>query len=209
MSAIFNHSALVLLISWSSGISLYLTVAIVGVCGRFGWLDLPSGLETLAHPVIIALAIIAYVVEFFADKVPWIDSAWDTVHTLVRPLGAALLGFMAGIEFGGVAQTGMAVLSGAIAFDTHALKASTRAAVNTSLEPFSNIAVSSAEDASVIGLFWLFIQYPLIASIVLVLLTIVTFLIVRKLWKFFIMIFKKPEIQEGRVESGENSKKLE
>ncbi|MGH7198013.1 MAG: DUF4126 domain-containing protein, partial [Candidatus Omnitrophota bacterium] len=176
--------AILPLAGWASGISIYLTIAIMGISARMGWIDLPAGLDVLSHPLVIALAILVYVVEFVADKVPFVDSAWDAVHTFIRPTGALAIGFMAGTEHGLLAQTALAIVTGSIALDSHAVKSATRLAVNTSPEPFSNIATSLAEHSFVFFLFWLFIKHPIICLVVLALLVLLSFFVLRALWRF-------------------------
>ena len=182
-----------LLAGWSSGVNLYLTIALLGLSGRFGWIDLPGGLEVISHPLVIAAAIFMYVIEFVADKVPFVDSAWDAIHTFIRPSGAALMGFLAGQENGPAVQAALAVLTGGIALDMHTVKASSRLAINTSPEPFSNIAASLAEDAAVIFLFWFFVKHPIIASLIILLILIGTFFILRMLWRFVLRLFRGPQ----------------
>src|SRR4051812_30993027 len=98
MNAALAEPLVLLLSGWCSGISLYLTAALLGICGRAGWIELPGDLQTLSHPLIIAAAVAIFLVEFVADKVPYVDSAWDSVHTFIRPLGAAGLGALAGVD---------------------------------------------------------------------------------------------------------------
>lgn len=179
----------ILLAGWSSGISIYLTAALLGICGRMHWIQLPGGMEALQNPFIIALAVLLFAVEFVADKVPYVDSAWDSVHTAIRPLGASLLGFLAGTEHGPVLQMGYALLAGTVALDTHALKATSRLAINTSPEPFSNIAASTAEHTAVFGMYWLFIKHPYIACTIIVILLIAAFFLIRLLWRFAKNVF--------------------
>jgi hypothetical protein len=190
-----------LLAGWTSGISIYLTVALLGISDRGGWIELPGALDQLSNPLIIALAIAIFVIEFVADKVPYVDSMWDSVHTFIRPAGAALLGYFAGTEMGPVIQTGLAVLTGGIALDSHALKASTRLAINTSPEPFSNIAASLSENAFVFFLFWFFIQHPIIACTLIVAILILSFFILRALWRFVLKLFRRPPKEEPRAQS--------
>lgn len=179
-----------LLAGWASGISLYLTVALLGICGRAGWIELPGELGTLSHPLVIGAALLVFVIEFVADKVPFVDSAWDSVHTFIRPLGAVGIGYLAGTEHGPLVQTLYAMATGTFALNTHAFKASSRLAINTSPEPFSNIAASTAENAAVVFMFWFFIQHPWIAAAVIVGLLVVSFLLLRLLWGFVVSLFK-------------------
>ena len=186
--------AILLLVGWASGISVYLTVVILGISSRAGWIELPGGLETLSHPLIIGLAVILYLIEFIADKVPYVDSMWDSVHTLIRPAGAAMAGYLAGTENGPTVQMVLALLTGTIALDAHAVKASARLAINTSPEPFSNVAASIFEHAFVIFLFWFFVKHPFIACSIVVLLIIGSFYLLRLLWRFVKSLFtgRKP-----------------
>ena len=190
MSELANY-AILLLVGWTSGISIYLTVAILGISARAGWIDLPGGLATLSHPFIIGLAIILYLIEFVADKVPYVDSMWDSAHTFIRPVGAAMAGYMAGNQNGPMTQTVLALVTGTIALDSHALKASSRLAINTSPEPFSNIAASIAEHSFVFFLFWFFIKHPVLACLLIFLLIVLSFFILKMLWKFVRMVFTR------------------
>jgi hypothetical protein len=135
-----------------SGISLYLTVSVVGFSLHMGWLHLSPSLEpiqVLDNPWVWGVAMALYLVEFFADKVPWVDSAWDTVHTLIRPVGAMFVATKALGQVDGVVEVMGVLLAGTAAFATHATKAGTRLIANHSPEPFSNIALSLAEDVAV------------------------------------------------------------
>lgn len=164
--------ALAAALGWASGLRLYLTVLLVGVAGHFSWIPLPAGLQILASPLVMAVAATLAAVEFLADKIPLVDSAWDALHTLIRiPAGAALV---AGLVSGwagdqGQAWTVVAALAGGgLAAAAHTAKASTRAAANTSPEPFSNIGLSLVGDVAVPTMLWLawahpFIFFPLLA----------------------------------------------
>ncbi len=148
-----------------AGVRLYAAVLAVGLGLRLGILHLNPGLErlsVLASPYVLIPAAIAYAAEFLADKIPWVDSAWDFVHTLIRPLGAALI---AAAALGSVDKTAMvtaAVLSGGVGLLGHTAKAGTRLIVNHSPEPFSNIGLSLAEDGFVAAGAWMAIEHPLI-----------------------------------------------
>lgn len=155
----------------ASGLRLYGTVAALGLLHRMGALRLPGGLEALGELPIIILAGLLYVVEFVADKIPAFDSVWDAVHTFIRVPAAAVLGFAA---FGRVDEPwriGAALLCGTIALSSHAIKASSRLAINASPEPLSNWAASFTEDVLVVGLIWLAVTHP-IAALVVALLTV-------------------------------------
>ncbi len=182
--------ASVALIGWASGINLYLAVALAGITGRMGLLPLPGNLDVLKNPLIIFVAVLLYAVQFVADKVPYVDSLWDTFHTVIRPGAAAVMGAMAGTDLGPVAQTLLSIGAGTFALNMHAAKASTRLAINTSPEPFSNIAASLAEDSSVLAMFWFFIHHPWLALAAIVLILILSFLLIRLLWRFAKKLFK-------------------
>ncbi len=171
--------ALAAALGWASGMRLYATVFIVGLAGRVGWLPLPAGLEVLEHPAVMTVAGLLMVVEFFADKIPGIDSLWDVLHTVIRiPAGAAL----AAAALGADSQTWAvvaALMGGALAATSHAAKAGTRAAANSSPEPFSNIALSLAGDAMVPTLLWLSWAHPFAFFCVLALLVLLAALLIR------------------------------
>ncbi len=185
----FSQELVLLVAGWSSGISIYLTIALLGICGSFRWIDLPGNDKIFTNPIIIAAAVVIYAVEFLADKIPFIDSAWDSVHTFIRPAGAMSIGFLAGSEHGVVIQTLLAMMTGTIALNTHATKAATRLVVNTSPEPFSNIATSFAEHSAVIFVFWFFIKHPFLAAALVIAVILISFFILRMLWRFVRMLF--------------------
>jgi hypothetical protein len=154
---------------WAAGLNLYLVTFLLGLGGRLDWLEVPAMLE---RTDVMIVAGILYAVEFLADKVPYLDNIWDAVHTIVRPLGAAALGYVIAGDSSSVAAAVGAILSGSLALSAHSAKATTRAAVNTSPEPFSNIFLSVAEDGLVAGLIALAIANPVITLVVVVLLTV-------------------------------------
>jgi hypothetical protein len=148
--------------AWTSGINLYATVAILGIAGRAEMIQLPPGLHVLMDPVVIAVACVMYVIEFFADKVPYVDSAWDTLHTFIRvPAGAILAARALGpmnpaLEFAAI------LAGGTIALAAHGTKATMRLAINVSPEPFSNWFASVGEDLAVLGGLWLIFNHPIV-----------------------------------------------
>lgn len=158
--------------AFASGINLYATVAVLGLCSRFNIVALPDQFRAFEHPLIISIALAMYVVEFVADKVPWFDSVWDTVHTIVRPIGGALVAVTALGDASAGAQVVAALVGGSVAMTTHLGKAGTRAVANTSPEPFSNWALSLGEDAVAIGLTYFAIQHPLLALAIAVFLLV-------------------------------------
>ena len=149
--------------SLAAGVNLYATVAILGLATRFDLVALPPQFKAFDNPWIIGVALVLYVVEFVADKVPWIDTAWDTVHTLVRPLGGALIAVSTLGDAAPWLQGVTAIVGGTLAAGGHFTKAGTRAAVNVSPEPFTNWGLSLAEDVFVIGLGVLALKFPLVA----------------------------------------------
>jgi nicotinamide riboside transporter PnuC len=159
--------------SFAAGINLYATVAILGLAKRYGWVTLPEQFQVFDNDVVIGVALALYVVEFVADKVPWVDSVWDAIHTVVRPIGGAVLAVTTLGDASPTTQGLIALLGGALATGTHLTKAGTRAAANTSPEPFSNWALSLAEDVFVVGLSALALTYPVAAAIVVVICVIV------------------------------------
>lgn len=163
-------------LGWASGLRLYAVVFLTGLAGWLGWVPLPSGLKLLEHPLVLGASGLMLAVEFFADKIPALDTLWDAVHTLIRiPAGAAL----AAAVFGGDHATWAtiaALLGGTLAATSHVAKATTRAAANTSPEPFSNIGLSLLGDAAVPAMLWLAWQHPLVffACLALALVSMVT-----------------------------------
>jgi hypothetical protein len=181
--------------SWASGINLYLTVAVLGIAHRVQWISLPGQLEALSHPIVIAVAVILFLIEFVADKIPYVDSAWDSVHTFIRPAGGALIGYLAMAGYGQEWQLPVALLTGSIAMESHLTKATARLAINTSPEPVTNSIASVTEDLSVIGIMYLIIKHPVIASLVIIGLLIVSIWFLKKMFHLIKKIFspRKPE----------------
>lgn len=162
--------------SFASGINLYATVAVLGLAARYEWVDLPPQFDVFAHPVVIGAALVLYLVEFVADKVPWVDSAWDAAHTVIRPLGGALIAVATLGEASAPVQGLVALVGGAVAASTHLTKAGTRAVANASPEPFSNWVLSLGEDGLVVGLALIALKWPLASlAVVLTLLALMAF----------------------------------
>ena len=157
---------------FSSGLNLYATVATLGLLQRFGVIHLPAPMQVLSHPWVLGIAIALYAVEFLADKVPYVDTVWDAVHTLIRPPAAALLAYSATVAAPPEWRWSAALLAGGVALTSHGTKASARAAVNTSPEPFSNWLLSLGEDALAVWLTWMPTVHPT-ATIAIVRLLIV------------------------------------
>ena len=175
-------------VSLLAGWRLYLAIFATGMAMRLGALPLPehlAALDVLANPWVMGIAGIAAVAEFFADKIAWFDSVWDAVHTFVRPVGGAMLA-LAIVDPGDPATQAVAfILGGGAALAAHGGKAGARAVVNTSPEPFSNVAVSSVEDVASAGLLWAAFEYPYAAAgiaAVLLALTVVLLLMARRVF---------------------------
>jgi hypothetical protein len=152
-----------------SGIRLYSTVLAVGLGIRYGWLDVPaplSHLEVLAATPVLAVAGVVYTVEFLADKIPIVDTFWDLLHTFIRPVGAAVVAATAIGPVDPVVKVSVILACGLVALSGHSAKASTRAVVNQSPEPFSNIGLSLGEDALVLGGVWLALEHPVLTLVI-------------------------------------------
>jgi Domain of unknown function (DUF4126) len=176
--------ALAAALGWASGIRLYAAVFLTGLAGYLGWVPLPAGLHVLQQPPLLFVSGTLLAVEFVADKVPWVDSLWDSVHTFIRiPAGAALAYSVFGAD---KASWGVmaALLGGTLAATSHTAKTTTRAAVNTSPEPFSNIALSLAGDAAVPGMLWLSHEYPFVFFVVLAVVIVLSFVVIFMLFRF-------------------------
>ena len=176
--------------SWASGVNLYLTIAGLGIMDKLGILNLPGNLDAISHPLVIAAAILMYAVEFFADKIPLVDSAWDSVHTFIRPIGGAALSYMAMADIGPVAQIPAALLSGTVAMDSHLTKATTRVAINTSPEPVTNSIASISEDALVVGALWMIVNHPIITGILVILFIAFSIWFLRMMFRFVRKVFR-------------------
>lgn len=154
--------------SFAAGINLYATVGILGLASRYGWVALPEQYRVFDNDAIIVAAVVLYVVEFFADKIPWLDSMWDAVHTLIRPAGGALIAVATLGDASPGVEALVALLGGSLAASSHLTKAGTRTLANVSPEPFSNWILSLSEDAFVVGLGFLALKHPLAAASVVV-----------------------------------------
>jgi hypothetical protein len=170
--------------SLAAGVNLYATVALLGLVSRFGWVSLPEQFRAFDNPWIIGVAACLYVVEFFADKIPWVDTMWDTVHTLVRPVGGALIAVAALGDASPTTEGLVALLGGTVAAGSHLTKAGTRVAANASPEPFSNWALSLTEDVLVVGLGIVTLKYPLLALAISVVILLTMVLAARWVWRW-------------------------
>jgi nicotinamide riboside transporter PnuC len=154
--------------SFAAGINLYATVAILGLASRYGWVQLPEQFRAFDNDIVIGVALTLYVVEFFADKIPWVDSVWDALHTVIRPIGGALIAVTTLGDASPTMEGVVALLGGTLAAGSHFTKAGTRAVANTSPEPFSNWILSITEDVFVVGLGFIALKYPTIAALVVI-----------------------------------------
>jgi hypothetical protein len=180
----------VLASSWSAGISVYAVIAALGIAGRVGWIETS---DVLQQPWLIALALALAVVDLVIDKVAWLDSVWDAAHTVIRPAVGAAIGALAPNQMVGPTIPDPVVLAlagGGLAFSSHVAKASVRAAVNSSPEPFSNVVVSLLEDGLIAALLALAFTYPRVAGVVTLVLfaasvtvSIVSFRVARRTWR--------------------------
>jgi hypothetical protein len=177
------------LLAWASGMRLYLVIFAVGLAGRLGYIDLPSGLHVLEHTFVIGAAALMLAMEFLVDKVPGLDTVWDFLHTFVRIPAGAFLAAGATSDQLPALTLAAGIIGGSIAAGTHFAKFATRATANTSPEPFSNWGLSFSEDALVIGGVWLAFNYPIafIAALVLFLVFAVWLLVllhkaIRSMW---------------------------
>ena len=177
--------------AWGAGLRLYLVVFVVGLLGKLGYVPLPDTLKLLMNPLVLGAAGFMAFIEFFADKIPWLDSAWDAVHTFLRiPAGAALAAGMLGDSGEGVAMAA-ALIGGTLTAGTHFGKAGTRAVANTSPEPFSNIGLSLAEDTMVAGGLALAMSNPLIFLVLLFIFVLVLVVLMRFILKGLTTVINK------------------
>ena len=152
--------------SFAAGVNLYATVAILGLASRYGWVSLPPQFQAFNSNIVIGVAVVMYLIEFFADKIPYVDSLWDVIHTAIRPVGGALIAVTTLGDASPTVEALIALLGGTVAAGSHLTKTSTRAAANASPEPFSNWILSIGEDLFVVGLGYLALKHPIAALVV-------------------------------------------
>lgn len=183
--------ALAAAVGWASGLRLYAVLFIVGAVGYLDWVQLPSGLNALAHPYVLAASGFMCCIEFFADKVPGIDSAWDLVQTFIRiPAGAALAASVFG-DSSTAAMLAAAILGGTLAAGSHLAKSGSRAVINTSPEPFSNWTASFGEELAVGTVLWLAFTHPIAALVVLAVLVALMVWLIPKVWRMIRAIMRR------------------
>ncbi len=195
--------------AWASGLNLYAAIFMLGMMGMTGNMELPPSLEVLQNPLVLFAAGTMYVVEFFADKIPGVDTAWDVLHTFVRiPAGAMLAAGAVGNVDPAVAVAA-GILGGGLTAATHATKAGTRAIVNTSPEPFSNWGLSISEDVAVFGGLWAALNHPTLFVVLMFVFIVLLIWLLPKLWRGIKLVFakirgwfggKKPEVQASLEE---------
>jgi ABC-type multidrug transport system fused ATPase/permease subunit len=169
--------------AWTSGINLYATVAALGLAGRLDMIQLPQSLEVLTNPVVIAVACIMYAIEFFADKIPYVDNGWDVLHTFIRvPAGAILAARSLG-DMSPALELAALLAGGSIALAAHGAKATSRLAINASPEPFSNWIASFAEDVAVFGGIWIIFNHPWLMLVLVFIFLVLAVWIVPKIFR--------------------------
>jgi len=183
LEPIIKTIALTMGVAWASGINLYAAILVLGIMGATGNINLPPGLVVLTDPLVIGAAGVMYVTEFFADKIPGVDTGWDTIQTFIRiPVGALLAAAAVG-DVNPPVAIAAAILGGGMAASTHAAKSGTRVLINTSPEPFTNWAASLGEDIAVIIGLWAALYYPWLFVIFLVLFILLLVWLLPKIWK--------------------------
>lgn len=178
-------------LAWASGLRLYVTILVVGLLGRYGYLQLPSALELLQHEWVLGAAAVMAVGEFLADKIPAFDSLWDALHTFIRIPAGAFLAWGAMGDATPAAQLAAAIIGGMITSGTHFAKSGSRAAINTSPEPFSNWTASATEDGLVLGGLWVAIAHPGVFLVLLVVFLLLLAWLLPKLLRFIMRMFRR------------------
>jgi len=176
-------------VAWASGINLYAAILTLGIAGATGNIELPQGLQVLSDPMVIGAAGLMYCVEFFADKIPGIDTGWDVIHTFIRvPAGVLLAAGSVG-DLSTAAGITAGILGGGMALGTHSIKAGSRALINTSPEPFTNWTASILEDIAVFSGLWVALNQPLLFIILLVVFILLMIWLLPKLWRGIKSVF--------------------
>lgn len=176
--------------AWAAGINLYATIAVLGTLGLTGNLVLPEQLMVLQNPMVIGAAALMYLVEFFVDKTPGVDTGWDTIHSFIRIPAGVLLAAGAVGEVNPAMVIAAGILGGGIAATSHTIKAGTRALINTSPEPFTNWTASVVEDVAVIGGIWTMLHYPLAFLLFLIAFLMAAVWVIPKIWTGVKTIFQ-------------------
>ena len=169
--------------AWTSGINLYATIATLGIAGSAGMIELPPDLQILTNPLVIGVACLMYFIEFFADKVPYVDNGWDVVHTFIRIPAGAVLAAQAVGDVNPALELAALLVGGTVAAAAHGTKASVRLAANVSPEPFSNWFLSVGEDLAVLGGIWMIFNHPLLMAILVLGFTALAAWLIPKLYR--------------------------
>lgn len=211
-------------VAWASGINLYATILMLGLMGSTGNIDLPPDLQVLSDPMVIGAAGFMYCVEFFADKIPGVDTGWDAMHTFIRVPAGAMLAAGAVGDVSSAAEIAAGILGGGMALTTHSFKAGSRVLINTSPEPVTNWTASISEDIAVFAGLWTALNYPVLFVVLMFIFIILMIWLLPKLWKGIKSIFKalarffsgkklnEPELPETLNEQsnmGESALKME
>jgi len=212
LDQIANTISLTMGVAWASGINLYAAILVLGLLGSTGNITLPATLQILTDPMVITAAGVMYFVEFFTDKMPGVDTGWDTLHTFIRiPAGALLAAGAVGDVNPAVALTA-AILGGGLAAGAHAVKSGSRVIINTSPEPFTNWTASIAEDVAVIGGLWIALHYPWLFLVLLIIFIGLMIWLLPRIWGGIKKIFGYIErlFKPGKEdESSQNSKPVD
>jgi hypothetical protein len=187
---IISTFALTLGVAWASGINLYAAILMLGLLGNTGNMTLPPDLQILADPMVIGAAGFMYCVEFFADKIPGVDTGWDAIHTFIRIPAGALLAAGAVGDINPVIQLTAAILGGGLAAGVHATKTGSRVLINTSPEPFSNWAASLAEDVAVFAGLWAAVNHPVLLIVLMIIFIALMIWLLPKLWRGIKQVFR-------------------
>jgi len=190
LNTVASVIALTMGVSWASGINLYATILMLGICGINHVIELPLAFHILADPLVIGAAGVMYMVEFFADKIPVVDNGWDALHTFIRIPAGALLAYGSAGNVAPPVALAAAILGGGLAAGTHAAKSGSRILINTSPEPFTNWFVSIGEDLSVFAGLWTAIHHPVLFSCLLVCFLLFLIWLLPKIWKGIRKLFK-------------------
>jgi hypothetical protein len=189
--------------SWASGVNLYLTAAGLGLAHKMGWVSLPGELTILGNPFVILLAFILYGLQFVADKIPYVDSFMDMVHTFIRPTGGALMGYLATAQAEPVIQGAVTLLAGGIALSSHLTKATTRAAINSAPTGIGNSVASVTEDTAVVTVMFFIVKHPIIATFIAIALIVLSIWLLRKFFRFIKRLFKPVRKEEAVVQTAQ------
>ena len=208
---LINTLALAMGASWASGINLYATIGMLGIMGLTGNIILPEQLQVLQNPLVIGAAALMYLVEFFADKTPGVDTGWDTIHTFIRiPAGVMLAAGAVG-DVNPAIAIAAGILGGTVSATSHTIKAGSRVLINTSPEPFTNWTASVLEDVTVIGGIWTALHYPALFIVLFILFILLSIWVIPKIWKGIKLLLKKLKslFQGKREEKEQNNMPVE